>query len=366
MLKTNGSIDKLVPYKPGKTIDEIKRIYGHKKIIKLASNENSFGTSPKAADAIRNFIEKANLYADGSCIELRSKIAETTGVHYDNITVGNGSNELIELLFRAYIQKGDNIVSCSPTFSFYKICSQTTFGEFIEVPLENYVFSLNNILKIINKNTKAVIICNPNNPTGTVIKNTEFQNFIEKMDRNILVVIDEAYFEFMSEKNKLNSVELIKKFPEKNIVILRTFSKIYGLSALRVGYGISNRKIADVLNKVRQPFNVNGFAQIAASAALDDSEFLNKTLQGIKEGKEYLYNEFEKLGIFYLQSEANFVFFKLNYDNDFIFEEFLKKGIIIRSLKSFGYKDALRVTVGTMKENEQFVKSLQEILSENK
>ena len=364
MLKVNGNIDNLLPYQPGKRIEEIKELYKLANIIKLASNENSFGTSPKAVNAIKRFAHKANLYADGACYDLRKKIAEKTGTSVNNITVGNGSNEIIELLFRAFIDKGDDIISSTPTFSFYKICSQTTFGNFIEVPLEDYTFSLNSMLEKVNKKTKAVIICNPNNPTGTMVLEKDLQNFIEKIKNETLIIIDEAYIEFVSENKKFNSVKLLKTFSDKNIVLLRTFSKIYGLSSLRVGYSISNKNISDILNKVRQPFNVNGFAQVAALAALEDYEFYNKTLKGVEKGKEFLYKTFNNLDIFHLKSETNFILFRLKYDNDLIFKKFLERGIIIRSLKSFGYEKELRVTIGTMEENRLFVKALKEILGE--
>ncbi len=361
MLKVNGNIPNLVPYEPGKTIEEIKREYGLTDIIKLASNENSFGASPKAVEAIKNIADKAYLYADGSCFQLREKIAEKLGLKVNNITVGNGSNEIIELMFRAFIDRGDNIISCFPTFSFYKICAQTTFGDFIEVPLANYTFSLDSILKKINANTKVVIICNPNNPTGTMVPYDKLENFISNLSDNILVVIDEAYIEFADTAQE-DTVELIKKFPNKNILILRTFSKIFGLSMLRIGYGISKIEIADILNKVRQPFNVNGVAQAAAIAALEDDEFIRATLKGVAQGKNFLYNEFEKLGIFYIKSKTNFIFFSLNYDNNTVFKKFLENGIIIRSLKSFGYDTELRVTVGTPEQNEKFINALKNIL----
>ncbi len=364
MLKVNGNIGNLIPYKPGRRIEEIKELYKLDKIIKLASNENSFGTSPKAIDAIKAFADKANLYADGACSDLRKKIAENTGMSVENIIVGNGSNEIIELLFRAFIDKGDNIVSSTPTFSFYKICSQTTFGSFIEVPLADYTFSLNSMLEKVNEKTKAVIICNPNNPTGTMVLEKDLKNFINNISDETLIIIDEAYIEFVSENKKFDSIELLKTYNDKNIILLRTFSKIYGLSSLRVGYGIARKEISDILNRVRQPFNVNGFAQVAAIYALDDKEFYYKTLKGVKEGKEFLYDSFNALNVFHLKSETNFILFRLEYDNDLIFEKFLKRGIIIRSLKSFGYEKELRVTVGTMEENKLFIKALKEILGE--
>ena len=364
MLKVNGNIECLKPYEPGKTIEEIKREYNLENIVKLASNENSFGTSPKAVEAIKNYAEKAYLYADGSCFKLKEKISKKLNISFEQLIIGNGSNEIIELILRTFIDKGDKIISCFPTFSFYRICAETTFGSYLDVPLLNYLFDLNKIYENIDSSTKVIIICNPNNPTGTVVGKNEFESFIDNIPDDLLVVLDEAYIEFVQENKRIDAVKLIEKYPNKNIIILRTFSKIYGLASLRIGYGISNEKIVNYLNRVRQPFNVNGFAQIAALAALEDSDFLEKTLNGVKKGKEYIYKEFNRLKIDYLESETNFIFFKLNYNNEEVFKKFLKKGIIIRSLKSFGYDNALRVTIGTMEENKKFIDELENILKE--
>ena len=363
MLKVNGNILNLKPYEPGKTIEEIKKEYKLDNIIKLASNENAFGTSPKAIQALKNFSEKAYLYADGSCSELKSKISEKYEISDENIVTGNGSNEIIELIYRTFTDKGDKIISCLPTFSFYKIAAETTFGEYINIPLKNYKFDLDAIEERIDNKTKIIIICNPNNPTGTIVEKDKLERFLKNVSNNVLVVLDEAYIDFACKDKVFNTIEFLKENNEKNIIVLRTFSKIYGLAALRIGYGISNKWIISCLNRVRQPFNVNGFAQVAAIAALDDNDFLNKTLKGIEKGKKYIYREFENLGVEYLESSTNFIFFKLNYDNDLIFKKFLEKGVIIRSLKSFGYNNALRVTVGTEFENRRFIDTLKSILN---
>ncbi len=364
MIKPTANIENIIPYKAGKTIEEIKRRYNIEKIIKLGSNENSLGTSPKALKAIRNFSKKANLYPDSSCYELIKKMSKILDVSPSNLIFGNGSNEIIELVFRAFISEGSEIISSFPTFSFYKICAKTTLGKFTEVPLKNNFIDTPQIIKHINSNTKIVILCNPNNPTGTVIGQKAIIDIISSLNDDSLLVIDEAYIEFTDKSLGIDSISLLKNFPNKNILISRTFSKIYGLSSLRIGYAVSNEYIINYLNRVRQPFNVNGFAQAAALEALDDTAFLNKTIKTISKGKKYLYKEFSKLKINYIDSETNFIFFETKFDNDTIFEEFLKRGVIIRSLKSFGYDKALRVTIGKERENQIFIQALKNILKE--
>ncbi len=366
MIQPAINIQKIEPYKAGLTIEEVKKKYNLKKIIKLASNENSFGPSPKVIEKLKNFSQKAYIYPDGNSSLLKEKISSNIGLKSYNIILGNGSNEIIELIYRTYLNSGDKIISCYPTFSFYKICASTTNAKFLEVPLLNYKFNLNGILNNIDNKVKIVIICNPNNPTGTIVENFELETFIKEMPDNVLIVLDEAYIEFVNKNKNLDSINIIKKYPEKSIIILRTFSKLYGLASLRIGYGISNKIIIDHLNRVRQPFNVNGFAQVAALEALNDIEYANFVINKINEGKKFIYSEMEKLNVDFIQSETNFIFFKLNRDNNYIFDEFLKRGVIIRSLKSFGYNKALRVTIGTQEENKIFIDVLKEILIQEK
>jgi histidinol-phosphate aminotransferase len=364
MIKTAINIDKIKPYRAGMSIEDVKRKYNLVNLIKLASNENSFGPSPKVIEKLKKYSENAHIYPDGNCVSLKEKLSETLNIDTDNIIIGNGSNEIIELTYRTFLYKNEKVVSCFPTFSFYKISASTTNGKYTEIPLQNYKFNLDGIIECIDNMTKIVIICNPNNPTGTMVTKEEVENFIKAVPENVLIVIDEAYIEFANKDKAFKSVEFIKKYPNKNILILRTFSKLYGLASLRIGYGISNKKIISYLNRVRQPFNVNGFAQIAAFEALSDSYYADYILNEVKKGKIYLYKELKRLNIDYLESNANFIFFQTSQDNDIIFEEFLKRGVIIRSLKSFGYSKALRVTVGKMEENIKFIETLEKIINE--
>ena len=361
MIKPNPQLNRIIEYKPGKSLEELQRELGISNAIKLASNENPFGASTKAIEAIKNFLNKIHIYPDSHCVNLREKLSKKLNVNFEEIIIGNGSDEIIELIFKAYIGKHDEILSCFPTFAYYKIAAQQTFGEYKEIPLKNYTFDLKNLLESINKKTKIIIICNPNNPTGTYVSNEELYKFLDKIPEHILVIIDEAYFEFFDKDKVVNGIKFIKKFPNKNIIILRTFSKIYGLAALRVGYGISKKEIISNLNKVRQPFNVNGVAQIAAFSALDDEDFLLKTYNNNLKCKKILYEFFQKHQIFYLPSQTNFIFFDPKIDNEKFFNEMLKRGVIIRSLRSFGYQTALRVSIGTEEEISIFLENFEKL-----
>ncbi len=361
MLKPSINIENLKPYRAGMSIDEVKRKYNLSNLIKLASNENSYTPSERVVKALQELSKSPYIYPDGNCTELKKVLSAKLNITPENLIIGNGSNEIIELCYRTFLGKGEKVISCSPTFSFYKICCATTNGKYLEVPLKNNTFDLNAIYTKIDSTTKIIIICNPNNPTGTALSLSELENFFKKIPDNILLVIDEAYIEF--SKEKYGAIDLIKKFPNKNLLILRTFSKLYGLASLRIGYGIANKTIIEFLNKVRQPFNVNAFAQVAAVEALKDEEHKNKVLNHIANEKIYLYRQFQKLNIPFIESETNFIFFETSEDNDKIFEEFLKRGVIIRSLKSFGYSNALRVTIGTSSENRKFINALQSIVN---
>ena len=357
----NPQLNYIASYKPGKSIDEVKKELGIKDVIKLASNENPFGTSIKVFKAITDYFYNIHRYPDPHCIKLKNVLSEKLNILKDEIIIGNGSDEIIEMIFKAYIGKEDEILTCFPTFQYYKIAASQTFGEFREIPLKEYKFDIQGLLSSINKNTKIIILCNPNNPTGTYIDSKSLKNFIKELPERILLIIDEAYFEFFEKDKIVDGVKFIKLFPEKNIIILRTFSKIYGLASLRLGYGISKIEIIENLNKVRQPFNVNGVAQVAGIAALEDEDFFIKTYENNLKCKKILYNFFEKLNVFYLPSQANFIFFDPKIDNDLIFNELLKRGVIIRSLKSFGYETALRVSIGNEKEINLFLENFEKV-----
>jgi len=361
MIKPNPYLNQIELYKPGKSIDEVKKNFNLKKIVKLASNENPFGISEKVKEVILKNLNELHRYPDGNCIELREKLSEKLNVDIDEIIVGNGSDEIIDLTIKAYCNRKDEVLSCYPTFSYYRISAKAFGIKFREIPLANFKFDLIGLLKNITEKTKIIFICNPNNPTGTYLTFKELSEFIDKLNDKILVVIDEAYFEFYEKEKIVNGIEFIKKFPEKNILILRTFSKIFGLAGLRVGYGISKKEIIENLYKVKSPFNVNKLAQVCAIQALEDRNFLKKVYENNLTQKKKLYKFFDSLNIDYLQSQTNFIFFDPKIDNELLFNELLKKGVIIRSLRSFGYSTAMRISIGLEDEIKFFIENFKNV-----
>ncbi len=360
MVLPNKYLNDIQKYIPGKSIEEVKKEFNLKEVIKLASNENPFGFSKNVINAINKFSKNLNRYPDGYAKDLKEKLSKKLNIGISNLIIGNGSDEIIDLVIKAYLSKNDEVLTCFPTFSYYKISAKSFGVKFKEIPLKNYKFNVEGLLNSINPRTKLIIICNPNNPTGTFLNYDELTYLIENT-KNILILIDEAYFEFYDEDKKVDGVELIKRFKNKDIIILRTFSKIYGLAGLRIGYGISKREIIENLHKVKPPFNVNYLAQISAIEALEDESFITKVYKNNLICKKKLYDFFNSLKIFYLPSQANFVFFDPKIDNEIVFYELLKEGVIIRSLKSFGFETALRVSIGLESEINIFVEKFKKV-----
>ena len=353
---------RLKPYEGGKPIEELKRELGiDGDIIKLASNENPLGASRKAVEAIRKSAENVYLYPDGNSYYLKKKMSEKLGVEEDNIIFGNGSDELLELIYRTFAtKKEDEILYCYPTFIEYKLIGMAFNKKIKELPLKNYRYDIDALIENINENTRIIFLNTPNNPTGTIIKRNDIESIIEKVNSSCLVVIDEAYYEYAIKEDDYE--ELLDLYKNNNVIILRTFSKAYGLAGLRIGYGIAQSEIIGFLNRTRPPFNVNLLAQEAAIAALDDSEHINKSVELNRQGKEFLYYEFNKMGIDYVKTYSNFILFDVKKDANYVYEELLKKGVIVRSMAGYGYKTSLRVTIGTLKENETFINRLKEVL----
>jgi len=362
MIRVNENIEPIIPYKPGKPIEEVQKELGLKNIIKLASNENNLGISTKIQSALAAKLKDLYLYPDGAATELRNKIATKTNLSADNIILGNGSDEILQLIALAYLNAEDEVLISEGTFSEYNFAAQLTNTKVIKVPLKNDTYSLPDFETKITSKTKVIFLCNPNNPTGTYFNESSLKFFLRAVPQNTLVVIDEAYYEYVEASDYPDSLSFLDKYP--NIIILRTFSKIYALAALRIGYGIASKEIITALNKARQPFNANRLAQEAAILALDDQDHLKKSFQNNQEGKKYFYQELDKLNLEYLRTEANFVFIKLPVSGQILFDKFLKKGIIVRPMAGFGFPNAIRVTIGLPQENEQFFKEFKEILSE--
>lgn len=348
------------PYIPGKPIDEVKRELGLEDIIKLASNENPLGPSPRAVDAIAKALPELCLYPDSNCYCLKHKIAEVTGLNPDNVVIGNGSDEVIKLVTEAFLNKGEEIIFADPSFSEYEFTARILGGECIAVPLTDFTHDLEAILKAITGKTKIIYICNPNNPTGTIVTGEQIDTFMQMVPDDVMVIFDEAYNEFVESEDYVSGIKYVKQ--GKNVMVLRTFSKIYGLAALRVGYGLTVPAIAAAVERVREPFNVNSPAQVGAVAALDDNNHVARSRKVNSEGKKYLYKAFSELGLHYVPTEANFIFVDTGRYCQEIFGKLLTQGVIVRNGDVFGYNTFIRVTVGTQEQNERFIKSLRKIL----
>ena len=348
-------------YQPGKPIEEVEREYGVKNALKMASNENALGPSPKAVEAIRKSLSRIHRYPDGGCFYLRKKLSAFLGVKPEMLVFGNGSDEVLVLAARAFAGPGDEVIIANPTFLIYEIAAQAQAARVVKVPMKNFRYDLPAMAKKITPKTKLIFVANPDNPIGTYVSQKEVTAFLSKVPAGIPVVLDEAYFEFAGEnKDYPDWLKLLSQF--KNLIVARTFSKAYGLSGLRIGYGVADPGIVNALNKVREPFNVNSLAQTAALAALDDKAHLRRTLQTVSAGKKYLYKEAKRLGLFYIQSATNFVLIDLEKNAAEAAEALIRKGVIIRAMTAWGLNTFIRVTVGRKEENQKFVKALNEIM----
>lgn len=350
----------LVPYVPGKPIEELERELGIKDSIKLASNENPVGPSPKALEAISRMLQDIHRYPEGSGFYLKQKLAQKHRVSPDQIILGNGSNEAIEILMRTFLQPGDEAVISKHAFVVYPLVLQAIGGKGIFVPMKNYTHDVLAMAAAITPKTKMVFIANPNNPTGTMVGQELFDKFMNSIPEGVIVAIDEAYDEYVEAPDYPDSLKYLRE--GRQVVIFKTFSKIYGLAGLRIGYGIAPEEFVEVMNRVREPFNVNSVAQAAALAALDDREHVERCREINRLGKQYLYKKFEEMGLSYVPSEANFILLDVGQDAGPIYEKLLRLGVIVRPVKGYGFPNHLRVTIGTEKENERFIEALKKVL----
>jgi histidinol-phosphate aminotransferase len=351
----------IAPYQPGKPISELAREMGlkEKKIIKLASNENPLGVSPKAKSAIKKAIADLGRYPDGNAFDLRAALAERYGVPAECIVVGNGSNDLLEMAAAVFLGPGRSAVYSQHCFAVYPLATQSRGARSIVVPAKNYGHDLEAMAAAIAPDTRVVFIANPNNPTGTFVPGDELEAFIARVPRETAVVVDEAYTEYLPRELRYDSVGWLAKHP--NFILTRTFSKVYGLAGLRVGFGLMQPAVADLLNRVRQPFNVNSLALAAATAALGDRKFVAKSTQMNRAGLVRLERALKKLGLETIPSCANFVTFRVLHAKA-VYEKLLRQGVIVRPLAGYEMPDHLRVTVGTPGENERFLKALETAL----
>ena len=353
-------VENLVPYPPGKPIEELERELGIKGSIKLASNENPLGPSPMAAQAIMDKVHGLHRYPDGSGYYLKNKLSEKFGLPMSRIILGNGSDELIDLIARTFLSPGEHVVQSYPAFLVYETVVKAAGGELTAVPLSDFRIDLDGIADAVTPRTKIIFLTNPNNPTGAAFSRDEMVGFLKKIPENVIVALDEAYIEFVSDGKVAQGLDLLSLHPL--LVVLRTFSKLYGLAGLRIGYGFASSDVIDFMNRVRLPFNANSLAQAAAIAALDDAEFVSRTLEVVREGLAYLYQNLQDMGLEYLPTQTNFFLIKVPRKGKEIYERMLKQGVIVRAMDSYGLADYIRINVGLPEENERFIRTLKAIL----
>jgi histidinol-phosphate aminotransferase len=358
----NPQLRDVVVYEPGKPIEETARELGIEpsEIVKLASNENPLGPSPKAVHAMHAALNNAHLYPDGSGFHLCKAIAEKLGVGPENVILGNGSNEVLEFLGHAFLdgKRQDEVIASQYAFIVYKLIATSFGARMIEVASPNYRQDLNLILEAITPKTRLIFIPNPNNPTGTLSSQREIDRFMSRIPGKVTVVFDEAYFEFLD--NPPDTLRFVRE--GRNLMVLRTFSKIHGLAGLRIGYAVARSDVIDVLHRTRQPFNVNSIAQAGALAALEDDAHLRETKRVIDEGRAYLQEKFAELKIPFVPGVANFVMVNVG-DGCAVFEKMLRRKIIVRPLKGYGLPEWVRISVGTMEENRKLVAALQDAIT---
>ncbi|HZG85256.1 histidinol-phosphate transaminase [Paenibacillus sp.] len=363
-MQPKARIMHLPVYQPGKPIEEVKRELGLTHVIKLASNENPFGCSPKAKEAIIANLDQANMYPDGASVDLKAALSALHGVEPDQIVFGAGSDEVILMIARAFLSPGDETIMADRTFPQYKHNAEIEGATVIEVPLKEGTHDLDAMLAAVTDKTKIIWVCNPNNPTSTIVTKDEVDAFLAKVPSSVMVVLDEAYVEYVVDERFPNGLELVKRYP--NVVTLRTFSKAYGLASLRIGYGIGRPELIKSINQVREPFNTTLFAQVAALAAVQDQEFIARCREANAAGIAYLREQFDRLGLRSFPAHGNFVLVDVARDAKTVYEELLKKGVIVRGghTASIGFPTMIRVTVGSEEQNRTFIEALTAVLEE--
>lgn len=361
-MKPNEWIYSIPVYEPGKPIEETARELGFadiSEIIKVASNENELGPSPRALKAMDAAASEMHRYPDGGCFYLKEKLAKKLGVQPGNLLFGNGSNELIEFLGHVYLRPGANLVMSECAFVVYRIVAALFHAQAVQVPMKNFTHDLDAMIAAITPETQLVIVCNPNNPTGTANTPGEIASFLDKLPGHVLAVFDEAYVELMPDENKPDLIKEIRQGRD-NLIVLRTFSKAYGLAGLRIGYAVAHENLTGLLNHVRQPFNVSAMAQAAALAALDDEEHIARTRGTVREGLGLFYDGFRELGIEYVPSFANFILVKTGRGRE-VFEELQRRKIIVRPMNGYGLPEWIRITVGTPDQNRAVLNAVRDL-----
>jgi histidinol-phosphate aminotransferase len=350
----------LSPYQPGKPIEELERELGITNIIKLASNENPLGTPESAIMAINTALPQLSLYPDGSAYNLKKLLAKKLSVESSQITIGNGSNELLDLIARVFLSPSDNAVVSRHAFIVYPIAIRALGADLLVAEAKNFGHDLEKMAGLVNKNTKLVFIANPNNPTGNWLGITEIENFLRAIPDNVIVVLDEAYHEYVDKPDYASGLTIQNRYP--NLIVTRTFSKAYGLAGLRVGYSVSSAEIADLLNRLREPFNVNSLALVAAESVLDDAEYLKRGLEVNRNGMMQIENGLLELGLTYIESAGNFILVDFGVDAVGIYQQFLREGIILRPVGVYELPTWLRVSIGLPEQNARFLAACKKVL----
>ncbi len=355
-------LELIKPYEPGKPIEEVERELGLTGVVKLASNENPLGPSPAALRAVQEQLARLHYYPDGNCYQLKATLAKKIGIDPDEVIIGNGTDELLTLLTLAYINTDDEAVTAQPTFSEYEFALRLMGGVPRAVPLsgDGFSYDFDAFAGAVNERTRLVFICSPNNPTGTIVQRKPLEKFLDSLPPGILVVFDHAYVEYATDPAHPDGIDYIRQ--GRPVLVLRTFSKIYGLAGLRIGYAVAPGAVIADLNRVREPFNVNAAAQVAALAALEDCDHLERSRDLVEKGKRQLASGFERMGLQAAPTEANFCFVDIKTDSRLAFQALLRRGVIVRSGDIFGYPTHIRVTYGTEEQNDRFLEALAEVL----
>lgn len=358
-LATTG-IKGLHPYQPGKPVDELERELGIRDIVKLASNENPLGPSQIALDAIQHAAKDLARYPDGNGFVLKQALCRHLGVQSNALTLGNGSNDVLDLIVRAYADTESEVIYSQYAFAVYALSTQAVNANAVVVPARDWGHDLDAMLQAITDRTSLIFIANPNNPTGTWLTKAEIHSFLLNVPKHVLVVLDEAYCEYIDEPEYPDGIALMAEFP--NLIVTRTFSKAWGLASLRVGYSVSHPDVANILNRVRQPFNVNSFALAAAAAVLNDTDYLAKGKQINKDGLSQVSAGLTSLGLSFIPSVGNFISFDTGRDEMQVYNDLLHKGVIVRPVGNYGMSQHLRVSIGLPEENQRFLDALAQVL----
>jgi len=360
-------VQSLRPYQPGKPIDELAREYDldPNEIVKLASNENPLGPSEKVKQAIANEVAELSRYPDGNGFELKKALSDKLNVSMDQLTLGNGSSDILEFIVKSFVGKGDEVIVSQHAFAIYGLVTKMVGGSIVQVPAKNWGHDLEAMANAVTDKTKIIFVTNPNNPTGTWNSKLQFEAFLQAVPENVIVLLDEAYFEYVEQADYPNGIDYLEKYP--NLVVTRTFSKAYGLASLRVGYGISSAQLADVMNRVRPPFNVDSFALAAAVASVKDENYVRQSKELNDEGMAQLQAGFEQFNLPWIPSVGNFISFEIPANAGLsaleVYQSLLERGVIVRPVANYEMPNHLRVSIGTKVENEKFLLELKAILA---